>query len=216
MKINEVEALVGISKRNIRFYEKEGLLTPGRNSDNGYREYGQEDVNTLKQVKLLRKLDVPLEEIRRLQRGELTVEDVMGRHIIALERQQDSLEAMGAMCVQLLEERPALEELDADRYLAQMEAQERGGTRFVNIKRRDTRRKYIAPVAAALGMVVLMGGMLALILWGFSVDVEEAPPLPLVLFLAAIPIVIILGVIAALCQRIKQIRGGEEDAASQY
>ena len=30
VKINEVEAQVGIAKRNIRFYEKEGLLTPAR------------------------------------------------------------------------------------------------------------------------------------------------------------------------------------------
>ena len=29
MKINQVEQLVGITKGNIRFYEKEGLLTPG-------------------------------------------------------------------------------------------------------------------------------------------------------------------------------------------
>ena len=28
MKINQVEQLVGITKGNIRFYEKEGLLTP--------------------------------------------------------------------------------------------------------------------------------------------------------------------------------------------
>ena len=27
MKINEVEQLVGVTKRNIRFYEKEGLLS---------------------------------------------------------------------------------------------------------------------------------------------------------------------------------------------
>ena len=40
MKINEVEALVGITKKNIRFYEEQGLLKPGRNSQNGYREYG--------------------------------------------------------------------------------------------------------------------------------------------------------------------------------
>ena len=72
MKINEVEQLVGISKRNIRFYEKEGLLSPGRNADNGYRDYGEEDVETLRKIKLLRKLDVPLEEIRRMQQGELT------------------------------------------------------------------------------------------------------------------------------------------------
>ena len=34
--------------------------------------------------------------------------------------------------------------------------------------------------------------------------------------LAAIPVIVIIGVLAALYQRIKQIRGGEEDAAAQY
>ena len=41
MKINEVEQMLGISKANIRFYEKQNLLTPRRN-ENGYREYSQE------------------------------------------------------------------------------------------------------------------------------------------------------------------------------
>ena len=35
MKINEVEALVGIPKKNIRFYESEGLLKPERSSCGG-------------------------------------------------------------------------------------------------------------------------------------------------------------------------------------
>ena len=48
MKINEVEERVGITKRNIRYYEKEGLLSPGRNSENGYRDYADEDVEALK------------------------------------------------------------------------------------------------------------------------------------------------------------------------
>ena len=39
LKINEVEALVGITRKNIRFYESEGLLAPRRNSENGYRDY---------------------------------------------------------------------------------------------------------------------------------------------------------------------------------
>ena len=38
LKINEVEALVGITRKNIRFYEAEGLLAPRRNSENGYRD----------------------------------------------------------------------------------------------------------------------------------------------------------------------------------
>ena len=67
MKINEVEALVGITKKNIRFYEAEGLLSPRRNSQNGYRDYGDAEVEALRRIKLLRKLGVPLEEIRQMQ-----------------------------------------------------------------------------------------------------------------------------------------------------
>ena len=66
MKINEVEALVGITKKNIRFYEEQGLLSPKRNSENSYREYGEEEVQTLRRIKLLRKLGVPIEEIRQM------------------------------------------------------------------------------------------------------------------------------------------------------
>ncbi len=50
MKINEVEALVGITKKNIRFYEAEGLLTPRRNSENGYRDYGAAEVEVLRRI----------------------------------------------------------------------------------------------------------------------------------------------------------------------
>ena len=53
MKINEVETLVGITKKNIRFYEAEGLLTPLRNSENGYRDYGEADIEALRRIKLL-------------------------------------------------------------------------------------------------------------------------------------------------------------------
>ena len=55
MKINEVEARVGVTKKNIRFYEEKGLIAPRRNSENGYREYGTGEVEQLKQIKLDRK-----------------------------------------------------------------------------------------------------------------------------------------------------------------
>ena len=47
-------------------------------------------------------------------------------------------------------------------------------------------------------------------------DPADAPPIGVVIAIAAVPVVIIIGVLAALYQRIKQIKGGEEDAASQY
>ena len=80
MKINQVEELVGITKKNIRFYEAQGLLSPERDPENGYREYSLRDVEQLKRIKLLRKLDVPCEKIRQVSFGELKLSDCLQEH----------------------------------------------------------------------------------------------------------------------------------------
>ena len=216
MKINQVEQLVGITKGNIRFYEKEGLLTPGRNNENGYRDYSDADVAWLKKIKLLRMLDVPIEEILRLKSGALTLEDAMGRHIIQLERRQANLAAAQGVCAQIRESRSQLDSLDADGVLASMERQEQEGTKFMNVGKQDKLTRYVSPVGAAVVVLVMMAAFLALIVWGFTTAPEEAPPVGIVIAIAAIPVVVIVGVLAALYRRIKQIRGGEEDAAAQY
>ena len=79
MKINEVEAAVGVTKKNIRFYEEEGLISPSREPGNGYRSYSQADVERLRRIKLLRKLDVPLAEIREMLEGQRTLAEGMSR-----------------------------------------------------------------------------------------------------------------------------------------
>lgn len=60
MIINEAEQLLGVTKANIRFYEKEGLLTPSRN-ESSYREYSEADIRQLKQIVILRKLGIPVQ-----------------------------------------------------------------------------------------------------------------------------------------------------------
>ena len=112
MKINEVEALVGITRKNIRFYEAEGLLSPRRNSQNGYRDYGETEVEVLRRIKLLRKLGLPLEEIRQMQHGAYTVGDGMRRHLVSLERERQNLEAAIRFCGTLTDRRERLEELE--------------------------------------------------------------------------------------------------------
>jgi DNA-binding transcriptional MerR regulator len=216
VKINEVERLAGITKGNIRFYEKEGLLTPGRNSENGYRDYSQADVDWLKKIRLLRMLDVPIEEILRLRAGVLTLEDAMGRHIIQLEREQSNLAAMQAMCGQLRERHSRLDTLDVDAVLAEMEQKEQEGTRFMDVKQKDRRTKYVGPVMAAAIMLVLMGWAIGVLVWAFAVDPQNAPPLWVAILLVAVPAAVMVGVLLALYQRVKQIKGGEEDAAAQY
>ena len=213
MKINEVERLVGITKGNIRFYEKEGLLTPGRNSENGYREYSREDVAWLKKIRLLRMLDVPIEEILRLKSGDLTLEDAMGRHIIQLERQQSNLAAMGHICQQLREEHCRLDTLDTDRVFAYMEERQQEGAKFMDVRKKDKRVKYVAPFVAAFITVLIMGALILGITWGILNDPEA--PLWLIV-LVILPLVVMLGVLGALYQRVKEIKGGEEDAAAQY
>ena len=217
MKINEVEALVGITKKNIRFYEEKGLLTPRRNSENGYREYEARDVEQLRQIKLLRKLGVPLEEIRQMQAGRITVADGMRRHLVTLEREQRSVEQSMELCRKLKDREERLENLDAAGLLEQMEEMERAGTTFKDKQAGDTRTiRYVAPVIIALLTVLLIGGLIGLMLWGFTIDAEDAPPLPLIVVLAMIPGVIIPGVLLALYQRVKEIGKGEAEDAKQY
>ena len=216
MRINQVEELVGIAKRNIRFYETEGLLAPGRNSDNGYREYGEAEVACLRQIKLLRKLDVPLEEIRRMQRGDLTLGDGLRRHIIQLERSRENLNAIQQVCRALLDAGEQLPTLDAGRYLARLADMEREGAKFVNVEHRDIRRRYTAALVSAAVFIGLMAAGLAVALWAFFLDPAVHPPALLIAVVVAIPAVFILGALLALFQRLREIKGGEEDAAAKY
>ena len=41
MTIKDVEERTGLSRSNIRFYEKEKLIEPSRNESNGYRDYSK-------------------------------------------------------------------------------------------------------------------------------------------------------------------------------
>lgn len=216
MKINEVEALVGITKKNIRFYEAEGLLTPRRNSENGYRDYGEAEVEALRRIKLLRKLGVPLEEIRKMQSGTHTVGDGMRRHLITLERDRENLEQSIRLCGELTGCRERLGDLDAGAILEKMESLEQSGAAFPDKQRQDIRVRYVAPVTVAVLTVLLMGGLAGLIIWGFTIDAADAPPLGVVLVILALPLLVIGGVLLALFQRIREIGKGEIDDARQF
>ena len=216
MKINEVEALVGITKKNIRFYEEKGLLCPVRNSENGYRDYGQAEVEELRRIKLLRKLGLPIEEIRRMQEGKQTVGDGMRRHLVTLERDRQNIDEAVRLCRLLQEREIPLGELDAEDVLAEMERLEQSGASFQNRQRQDVRIRYVAPVAIAAVAVVLLGALMGLLAWGVLYDPAAAPPPALTAVLMAVPGLLIVGVLLALFQRVKEIGKGEIDDAKQY
>lgn len=216
MKINEVESLVGITKKNIRFYEAQGLLSPKRNSENSYREYGEEEVRLLHRIKLLRKLGVPIEEIRQMLNGSHTVADGMRRHLIDLERERRNLEQSIALCQELQRMDVPVTALDTERILFQMEEMEKGGTSFQNKQEQDIRVRYIAPVMITVIMVALMIGMSTLVFWAYKTAPEETPPVWFLWLTVGTLAAVGGGVVLALTQRIREIGKGEIDDAKRY
>lgn len=66
MRIGELARQVGVSTDTVRFYERSGWLPRAPRRDNDYREYGKLDVEHLRLLIALRRLDVPLEDAARI------------------------------------------------------------------------------------------------------------------------------------------------------
>jgi DNA-binding transcriptional MerR regulator len=65
-RIGEAAKRSGVSSANIRYYEREGLLSPGGRSDNQYRFYSEADLHRLRFIRLCRAMDMSLDEVRAL------------------------------------------------------------------------------------------------------------------------------------------------------
>ena len=216
MKINEVEALAGIAKKNIRFYEEQGLISPRRNPENGYRDYADEDVLVLRRIRLLRKLDVPIDEIRLMLSGSHTVGDGMRRHLISLERQQRNLQQAMELCQELAYQDIPISQLDTESLLTRMETLEQAGTSFHDVAAQDIRTRYIAPVVVTAVVVTFMTALSGLLLWALTISPEDAPPIWFVLVIIGFFAAVGVGCVTALAQRIREIQKGEIDDAKKY
>lgn len=75
MKINEVIKQVDLSKRAIKYYEEQGLLSVSKDT-NGYRNYTNDNILTLKSISVYRKLGISIDNIRKLlQKDDNTILD---------------------------------------------------------------------------------------------------------------------------------------------
>lgn len=69
MRISQLAERLGTAPATIRFYEEAGILPPASRAENRYRQYGEDDLRRVQLVLALRRLDVPLDEIRHLARS---------------------------------------------------------------------------------------------------------------------------------------------------
>lgn len=112
MNIKEAEKITGVSSRNIRFYEQKGLLKPSRNRENDYREYSDEDIHTLMLIRILRMLDMPLEQIRGVLEDKLSLQTAATQQSEKLKTQIEKMQTAVRFCEELAkEENPDIEAL---------------------------------------------------------------------------------------------------------
>lgn len=116
MNIKEIEERSGLTRANIRYYEQEGLLAPARR-ENKYRDYSEEDLETLLRIALLRSLGFSLEEIRRLQSGEADFAAAMRERSAALESEGQRLLAARNVCDAISREVTSYSTLRPEDYL---------------------------------------------------------------------------------------------------
>lgn len=119
MTIKEIEERTALPRANIRYYESQGFIAPAR-GDNGYRDYSQQDLDTLLKVKLLRQLGFSLEEIRDIQAGRLELDSALEHRERALEQEQVELGQAARLCRDMCSDQVSYATLDAQRYLERL------------------------------------------------------------------------------------------------
>lgn len=65
MKISEVSKKFGLTQDTLRYYEKEGLIGPVEKSQNGIRNYSDEDLKRIQFVKCMRAAGVEVSFLRK-------------------------------------------------------------------------------------------------------------------------------------------------------
>lgn len=121
MTIKEIEQATGLPRASVRFYESEKLISPSR-GENGYRDYSQADLDALLRIKLLRRLDVPLEDIRALQTEQQSLPRVLDAALARLEQEAAQREQARDLCRALRREEATWATLDPQPYLRQLDA----------------------------------------------------------------------------------------------
>ena len=102
MNIKEMEQRSGLPRSGIRFYESEGLLSPAR-SPNGYRDYSEDDLDTLMKIKRLRSLGLSLQEIKEVQSGALPLADALRAQLVRLGSMRGEMARAEAECRSLID-----------------------------------------------------------------------------------------------------------------
>lgn len=149
MNIKEIEMITGVSKQNIRFYEKQGLLNPKRNKENGYRVYTEQDLYKINEIILYRKLGFTIEDILKIQQGHKSIEDSIEHYYNVAQLQVNHLRQQMVVYDEIHNDLQKGQSLDIEKYILKINDMENRGIPFFSTvsdyikKAQDTMYKFM-------------------------------------------------------------------------
>lgn len=213
MLINEVESKVGLSKKSIRYYEANNLLTINRDTKNDYRDFSEQDILILRKIKFLRELGVPIKDLKMLKENKLSLNDCIIDRMKQIKNEQENYQKTLDMCNEILKNNDTYENIDITKYFMEISKLNKEGFTMRNLKSQKS-KKIIGAVFSSLIFSSVLIAVLVLIIY-LKIKENNMPWIIFIIFLSIISIP--LGAIVYnLVLRIKEILGGEEDEASKY
>ena len=95
--ISQVAGRFGLEPHTLRFYEKEGIVSPGRTAS-GIRVYSEEDISQLETALCLKSTGMPLKEIKKyfqlVKAGDATLDQRLEIFTSHRERVIEGMEVM--------------------------------------------------------------------------------------------------------------------------
>ncbi len=164
-------------------------------------------------IRLLRKLDMPISAISDVLENRISLPEALHLHSLLLEEQRCGIVNAQRVCRLISESGEDLTQLDTERYLDEILRGEENSTELVDIHRKDTVKKYRESVIVSIVIVALL-----LVLAVFMIYLNNAGTMSTGVLLAccAILAIVLIGVIAAILARLKEIKGGEENDLGNY
>lgn len=214
MLINEVVSVVGLSRKSIRYYEEQGLLSPKRNVENDYRIYSEEDIRTLKILKFLRELDVPINDLKSLKENKLTLAECMQDRIKKINYYEENYQKIKNLCQEIYQNKDEYHTINITKYEKEIHILNKEGFTMRNTKTDNSKKIRGAIISSTIFSLFYL--FIGLIITYFQFTESEKMPWILYIFIMLIFILPIIGIATNLVARIKEIKGGEEDEASKY
>ncbi|WBW98109.1 MerR family transcriptional regulator [Oceanirhabdus sp. W0125-5] len=103
MNVKSVSEKTGLTRRAIKYYEKEGLINPKKNEENNYREFTNEDITKLNLIAALRMLDIPIPNIKEVIQGEKPLNIIMKKTLNDIEKNIQELQKNKSIINHLLD-----------------------------------------------------------------------------------------------------------------